>query len=202
MTSANLVKELRERTGAGFMECKRALEETGADLDKAMVFLRERGLAAASKKAGRVANDGRVHAYIHANAKIGVLVEINCETDFVARTDDFQGFCNDVAMHIAAANPRFLDKESVDAADLDRERSIFRTQAEASGKKGPVIDKIVEGKIGKYYEEVCLLQQRFVKDSDKTIEALTKEMIAKLGENIGIRRFARFQLGDGPKANG
>jgi elongation factor Ts len=198
---ASLVKELREKTGAGFMECKRALEASNADLDKATTYLRERGLAAASKKAGRSANDGRVHSYIHGNGKLGVLVEVNCETDFVARTDDFVNFVNDVAMHIAAANPRYLDKDSVPAEDLEKEKGIFRVQAEQSGKKGPVVEKIVEGKIGKFYEENCLVNQKFVKDPDKSIEALVKEAIAKLGENITVKRFVRFQLGEGNKPN-
>ncbi len=204
MTEASLVKELRERTGAGMMECKKALVETQNDIDKAIVYLREKGIAGASKKAGRSANDGRVHSYIHGTGKIGVLVEINCETDFVARTDDFVKFTNDVCMHIAAANPRYLNKEQVPNHDIEGERSILKAQAEAQGKKGPVVDKIVDGRISKFYEENCLLQQRFVKDPDKTIESLLKEMIAKLGENMSIRRFARFQLGEGlsaPKAD-
>jgi len=193
---ANLVKELREKTGAGFMECKRALEASNADIEKATDYLRERGLAAAAKKAGRSANDGRVHAYIHGTGKIGVLVEVNCETDFVARTDDFVGFVNDIAMHIAAANPRYLDKTAVPAEDLEREKNVFRGQAEQSGKKGPVVEKIVEGKINKFFEENCLLYQKFVKDPDKTIEGLVKEAIARLGENIAIKRYARYQLGE------
>ncbi len=191
------IKELRERTGAGFLDCKKALAENENNIDKAIEFLRQKGLAAAVKKAGRVANQGLVHSYIHAGGKIGVLVEINCETDFVANTDEYKAFVSDVAMHIAAANPRFLNKEQVTQVDLDREKAVFVAQAEASGKKGPVIEKIVEGKMGKFYEEVCLIQQRFVKDPDKTIEELTKAMIMKLGENIAIRRFARFQLGEG-----
>ena len=199
-TGANTVKELRERTGAGFMECKKALLETKNDIEKAITYLREKGLAAASKKAGRIANDGRIHAYIHGNGKIGVMVEVNCETDFVARTDAFQEFVNDVAMHVAALNPRYLTKEQVGSEDMEKERGILRAQAEQQGKKGPVIDKIVEGRLNKFYEENCLLQQRFVKDNEKTIEILVKEMIAKLGENISIRRFARFQLGEGMKA--
>ncbi len=191
------IKELRERTGAGFLDCKKALAENGNDMEKAIEFLRQKGLAAAVKKAGRAANQGLVSSYIHAGGKIGVLVEINCETDFVANTDEYKAFVNDVAMHIAAANPRFLNKEQVTQADLDREKAVFVAQAEASGKKGPVIEKIVEGKMGKFYEEVCLVNQRFVKDPDKTVEDLVKGMIAKLGENISIRRFARFQLGEG-----
>lgn len=196
-TDANLVKELRERTGAGMMECKKALTESANNIDKAITYLREKGLASAAKKAGRAANDGRIHAYIHGNGKVGVMVEVNCETDFVARTDDFQNFVNDVAMHIAAMNPRYLTKDEVPGGDIEAERKILKAQAEESGKKGPVVDKIVDGRINKFYEENCLLQQRFVKDNDKTIEVLSKEMIAKLGENIAIRRFARFQLGEG-----
>jgi len=191
------IKELRERTGAGFLDCKKALAENGNNMDKAIEFLRQKGLAAAVKKAGRAANQGLVQSYIHAGGKIGVLVEINCETDFVANTDEYKAFVSDVAMHIAAANPRFLNKEQVTEADLEKEKAVFRAQAEASGKKGPVVDKIIEGKMGKFYEEVCLMNQRFVKDPDKTIEDLLKGMIAKLGENMQIRRYARFQLGEG-----
>jgi len=197
VTEATLVKELREKTGAGFMDCKKALAETGNDIEKAMTFLREKGLAAAAKKAGRAANEGRIQSYIHGEGKIGVLVEVNCETDFVARTDEFQGLVRDIAMHIAAAAPRYLDKSSVSEADLDKERAIFRVQAEESGKKGPVVDKIVEGKIGKFYEENCLVHQKFVKNPDLTVEALLKNAIAKLGENMAIKRFVRFQLGEG-----
>ncbi len=197
-SSATQVKELRERTGAGFMECKRALEETG-DIDKAIDFLRQKGLASAHKKQGRAANDGRIHSYIHGNGKVGVLVEVNCETDFVAKTDEFQNFVNNVALHIAAASPRYLTKDEVPAAEADKEKAIFRIQAEESGKKGPVIEKIVEGKIGKFYEEICLLHQKYVKEPEKSIEDLVKETIAKLGENIAIRRFVRFQLGEGAK---
>jgi elongation factor Ts len=196
VSEAILVKELREKTGAGFMDCKKALLETGHDIEKAMTYLREKGLAAAAKKAGRAAHDGRVMAYIHGEGKIGVLVEVNCETDFVARTDEFQALVRDVAMHIAAASPRYLDKESVPAEDLEKERAVFKVQAEESGKKGPVIDKIVEGKLSKFYEENCLIHQKFVKDPNLTIEALIKNAIATLGENMTIRRFARFQLGE------
>lgn len=196
MSDANTVKELRERTGAGFMDCKRALLETGGDIEKAITFLREKGIASASKKAGRSANDGLIHSYLHGTGKLGVMAEINCETDFVARTDDFKGFVNDVCMHIAAANPQFLSKEVVPAAALEQERARLKADAEKSGKTGPILEKIVEGRINKYFEETCLLQQRFVKDTDKTIEELVKEMIAKLGENIQIRRFSRFQLGE------
>lgn len=194
--SAELVKELRDRTGAGFMECKKALAETGGNVEKAIDYLREKGMASANKKAGRSANDGKVHAYIHGNGKLGVLLEVNCETDFVAKTEDFQTLVNNVAMHVAAANPRYLNKESVPAEDVEKEKAIFRVQAEESGKKGPVVEKIVEGKVGKFYEENCLLQQKYIKEPEKSIEALLKETIAKLGENIQIRRFARFQLGE------
>lgn len=200
MSEAILVKELREKTGAGFMDCKKALLESGNDIDKAMTYLREKGLAAAAKKAGRAANEGRVQSYIHGDGKIGVLVEVNCETDFVARTDEFQNLVRDIAMHIAAASPRYLDKDGVPAEDLEKEKAIFRVQAEESGKKGPVVEKIVEGKIGKFYEENCLVNQKFVKDPDLSIEALLKNAIAKLGENMAIKRFVRFQLGESAKA--
>jgi elongation factor Ts len=195
VVNANVVKELREKTGAGFMECKKALAETGNDMDKAIQYLREKGIAGAAKKAGRAANEGRIHSYIHGG-KIGVMVEVNCETDFVAKTDEFQDFANNIAMHIAAASPRYLDKDAVPAEDLEKEKQIFRVQAETSGKKGPVIEKIVEGKINKFYEENCLLHQAYVREPDKNIQTLVKETIAKLGENIAIRRFVRFQLGE------
>lgn len=194
--SAQTVKELRERTGAGFVDCKKALEENGLDVDRAIQYLREKGLAAAAKKAGRAANDGLVSSYIHAGGKIGVLIEVNCETDFVARTEQFQALVRDLAMHVAAANPRYLDKAAVPAADVENEKKIIKIQAEESGKKGPVVDKIVEGKISKFYEENCFLHQKFVKDPDTTIEALVKNAIATLGENITVKRYARFQLGE------
>lgn len=200
MSEATLVKELRERTGAGFMDCKKALVESGNDIEKAMTYLREKGLAAAAKKAGRAAHEGRVQSYIHGEGKIGVLVEVNCETDFVARTDEFQSLVKDIAMHIAAASPRYLDQTSVPESDLEKEKAIFRVQAEESGKKGPVVEKIVEGKMGKFYEENCLVHQKFVKNPDLTIEALLKNAIATLGENMTIRRFARFQVGEGASA--
>jgi len=178
------------------MECKKALLESGNNIEKAIDYLRQKGLANALKKASREVNDGRIHSYIHGGGKIGVMVEVNCETDFVARTDDFTNFVNDIALHIAAANPRYLTKDEVPGGDIEKEKAILRAQAEEQGKKGPVIDKIVEGRISKFYEENCLIQQRFVKDPDKTIEELVKGAIAKLGENIAIRRFARFQLGE------
>ena len=200
MTEATLVKELRDKTGAGFMDCKKALANSDNNIEKAIIFLREKGLAAASKKAGREANEGRVLAYIHGEGKIGVLIEVNCETEFVARTDEFQEFVRNVAMHIAAANPRYLNKEAVPAKDIESEQSIFRKQAEDSGKKGPVIDKIIEGKINKFFEENCLVNQRYVRDPDQTIENLVKSQVAKLGENISIKRYERYQLGESTKA--
>ncbi|MSP18134.1 MAG: translation elongation factor Ts [Bdellovibrionales bacterium] len=200
MTEATLVKELRDKTGAGFMDCKKALANSDNNIEKAIIFLREKGLASASKKAGREANEGRVLAYIHGEGKIGVLIEVNCETDFVARTDEFQEFVRNVAMHIAAANPRYLNKEAVPAKDIESEQSIFRKQAEDSGKKGPVIDKIIEGKINKFFEENCLVNQRYVRDPDQTIENLVKSQVAKLGENISIKRYERYQLGESTKA--
>jgi elongation factor Ts len=171
------------------------LSESSNDIEKAIIFLREKGLAAAAKKAGRTANEGRVYSYIHGEGKIGVMLEVNCETDFVARTDEFQEFARNIAMHVAAASPRYLNKEAVPESDIVQEKAIFAKQAEESGKKGPVIEKIVEGKLNKFFEEVCLVHQKYVRDPEKTIEALVKEQIAKLGENISIRRFVRFQLG-------
>ena len=181
------------------MECKKALVESANDMEKAITYLRERGLAMAAKKSGRAANEGRIHSYIHSNCKIGVMLEVNCETDFVARTDDFQNLCNDLAMHVAAANPKYLSRDQVPAAELEKEKDVLRNQAAGSGKPPQVIEKIVEGKIGKFYEENCLLEQKFVKDPDHSIESLVKAAIAKLGENIGIKRYARFQLGEGAK---
>jgi elongation factor Ts len=195
--TAQMVKELRERTGAGMMDCKWALGEAGGDMEKAIDLLRKKGLAAAAKKAGRVAAEGAVGSYIHAGGKIGVLVEVNCETDFVARTDQFQELVRDIAMHIAAAEPRAISRDEVTADDLERERAIFREQALASGKPEAVVDRIVAGKLEKYYAEYVLLEQPFVKDPDKTIGQLVQERIAKIGENIVVRRFARFRLGEG-----
>ncbi len=195
--TAQMVKELRERTGAGMMDCKWALGEAGGDMEKAIDLLRKKGLAAAAKKAGRVAAEGAVGSYIHAGGKIGVLVEVNCETDFVARTDQFQELVRDIAMHVAAAEPRFVRREEVTADDLERERAIFREQALASGKPEAVVDRIVTGKLEKYYAEYVLLEQPFVKDPDKTVGQLVQERIAKLGENIVVRRFTRYRLGEG-----
>jgi elongation factor Ts len=197
MVTAQMVKELRERTGAPMMDCKSALTETQGDMEKAVDFLRKKGLAAAAKKAGRIAAEGAVGSYIHGGGKLGVLVEVNCETDFVARTDEFQELVRDIAMHIAAAEPRFVRREEVTQDVLDREREIFRDQATASGKPANVVEKIVTGKMEKYYAEFVLLEQPFVKDSDKTVGQLITERIAKIGENIQIRRFVRFKLGEG-----
>ena len=194
--SANAVKELREKTGAGMMDCKKALAETGGDVQKAIDHLRQKGLAAAAKKADRVATDGAVGAYVHPGGKIGVLVEINCETDFVARTAEFQSLLKDLAMQVAAANPRYLRREEVPAAELDKEKAIYRQQALETGKPEKVVDKIVEGKIERFYSEACLLEQAFIKDPDKKVTDIVNESIGRLGENIQIRRFSRYHLGE------
>ena len=195
--TAALVKELRERTGAGMMDCKKALAATEGDMDKAIDFLREKGLAAAAKKAGRIAAEGLVESYIHGGGRIGVLVEVNCETDFVAKTDAFKTLVKDIAMHIAAANPSYLRREEVPTAELEHEKMVLSEQARNEGKPEKIIEKMVTGRIEKYYKEVCLLEQPFVKDPDKTISDLITESIAKIGENISIRRFTRYQLGEG-----
>lgn len=195
--TAALVKELRERTGAGMMDCKKALSATDGDLEKAIDFLREQGLAAAAKKAGRVAAEGLVEAYIHGGGRIGVLVEVNCETDFVAKTDAFKELVKDIAMHIAATNPSYLKREEVPTAELEHEQAVLAEQARNEGKPEKIIEKMVAGRIEKYYKEVCLMEQPFVKDPDKTISDLITESIAKIGENISIRRFTRYQLGEG-----
>jgi elongation factor Ts len=194
--SAQLVKELREISGAGMMDCKRALEETQGDLDEAVKLLRMKGMAAADKKSARTANEGLIDSYIHATGKLGVLVEINCETDFVARNEEFRAFAHDVAMHVAAANPRYVRREDVPEDVVASETEIYTAQARESGKPEQVWPKIVEGKLNKWYEHVVLLEQPFVKDSDKTIDGYRREMIAKIGENIEIRRFIRYQLGE------
>ncbi|MFB3904313.1 MAG: translation elongation factor Ts [Acidobacteriota bacterium] len=194
--TAEQVKELREKTGAGMMECKRALSEADGDVSKAVTILRQRGLAAAEKKAGRQTREGLVASYIHAGGKLGVLVEINCETDFVARTDDFQELVRDIAMQVAAANPLCVRREDANEADLNREREIYRKQAEGTGKPEPVIAKIVEGKLNKYFSEIALYEQPFIKDPQITIQDLIKAKIAKLKENISVRRFARFKVGE------
>jgi len=194
--SAQLVKELRDRTGAGFSDCRAALVETGGDIEKAVDVLRKKGQAAAAKKAQRATSEGLVSCYIHAGGRIGVLVEINCESDFVARTEDFQRLCHDVAMHIAALDPRFLRREEVTQEVLDRERDIYREHAKTTGKPAPVIEKIVTGKMEKFYEENCLYEQHFIKDEGVTIKELVDQAIAKVGENITIRRFSRFKVGE------
>jgi elongation factor Ts len=195
--SASVVKELREKTGAGMMDCKKALAETEGDVRKAIDYLRQKGLAAAAKKADRAAADGAVGAYVHPGGKIGVLVEINCETDFVARTGEFQTLLKDIAMQVAAANPRYIRREDVSPSELDKEKEIYRQQALETGKPEKVIDKIVKGKIDRFYSEVCLLEQSFIKDPDKTISTVINDAIARLGENIQVRRFARYHLGEG-----
>ena len=197
MITANQVKELREMTGAGMMDCKKALTETGGDMEKAVVFLREKGLSAAAKKSGRIATEGVVETYIHGGGKIGVMVELNCETDFVAKTDEFKELAKDIAMHIAAAKPEYLNSDEVPAEILEQEKEILKAQALNEGKPEKIIEKMVEGRIAKFYKDVCLLDQQFVKDSDKTISQLITEKIAKLGENISIRRFTRYELGEG-----
>ncbi|TJY43161.1 translation elongation factor Ts [Cohnella pontilimi] len=195
--SAADVKTLRERTGAGMLDCKKALEEANGDLTKASELLREKGLAAAAKKGDRIATEGVVESYIHAGGRIGVLVEVNCETDFVAKTDQFRSFVKDIAMQIAAANPKFLSREEVSQEELDKEKEILRNQALNEGKPEKIVDKMVEGRMNKYYEENCLMEQAFVKDPDKNITTLLNEKIAAIGEKISIRRFARFELGEG-----
>jgi len=195
--SASMVKELRDRTGAGMMDCKKALTENGGDIEKAVTYLREKGLAAAAKKSGRVAAEGLIESYIHGAGRIGVLVEVNCETDFVALTDDFKGLVRDIAMQIAAAKPEFIAREEVPAEILEKEREILRAQAINEGKPEKIADKMVEGRIEKYYKDVCLLEQPFIKDTNFTIQQLLTDKIAKIGENISIRRFARYELGEG-----
>ncbi|MCR2805043.1 translation elongation factor Ts [Paenibacillus soyae] len=195
--SASAVKELRERTGAGMLDCKKALDETGGDVEKAIALLREKGLAAAANKAGRIATEGVVESYIHAGGRIGVLVEVNCETDFVAKTDQFREFARDIAMQIAAANPKFVRREEVPADEIEKEKEILKNQALNEGKPEKIVEKMVEGRISKYYEEYCLLEQSFIKDPDKTISELLNEKISKIGENISIRRFVRYELGEG-----
>ena len=195
--SASTVKELREKTGAGMMDCKKALAETGGDVPKAIDYLRQKGLAAAARKADRVATDGAVGAYVHAGGKIGALVEINCETDFVARTTEFQILLKDIAMQVAAASPRYVRREEIPAAELEREKEIYRRQALESGKPEKIVDKIVDGKLERFYSEVCLVEQSFIKDSDKKILDVVNDAIARLGENIQVRRFTRYHLGEG-----
>jgi elongation factor Ts len=192
---AKLVKELREKSGAPMGDCLKALQEAKGEMEAAFVVLRKRGMATAAKKASRTTNEGAVGTYIHAGGKIGVLVELNCESDFVARTEDFQELLRDVAMHIAAADPRFVSRDEVTAEDLEREKEIYRAQAAATGKPANIIEKMLDGKLGKFYEEFCLLDQPFIKDQSQTIAQIVATKVAKLGENISIRRFARFKVG-------
>ena len=192
---AKQVKELREKSGAPMGDCLKALQEANGEMEAAFVVLRKRGMASAAKKASRTTNEGAVGTYIHAGGKIGVLVELNCESDFVARTDDFQELLRDIAMHIAATDPRFVSREDVTAADLEREKDIYRAQAAATGKPANIIEKMLEGKLGKFYEEFCLLDQPFIKDQSQTIAQIVATKVAKLGENISVRRFARFKVG-------
>jgi elongation factor Ts len=192
---AKLVKELREKSGAPMGDCLKALQEAKGDMEDAFVVLRKRGMASAAKKASRTTNEGAVGTYIHAGGKIGVLIELNCESDFVARTDDFQELLRDVAMHIAAVDPRFVSREDVTEADIEREKDVYRAQAAASGKPPAIVEKMLEGKLAKFYEEFCLLDQPFIKESSQTIAQLIASKVAKLGENISVRRFARFKVG-------
>ena len=196
--TAQLVKQLRERTGAGMMECKSALTETKGDLPEAEVVLRKRGITSAVKKASRTTKQGLIATYIHHGGQLGVLVEVNCESDFVARTDDFQGLVHDLAMHIAAADPQFIRKEDVTPAALEKEKDIQRARALAEGKPEKIIEKIIEGRLSKFYEEICLYEQPFVKENTLTVDQLIKTKIAKLGENIVVSRFVRFKVGDAP----
>lgn len=198
--TAQLVKQLRERTGAGMMECKSALTESKGDLPEAEVVLRKRGITSAAKKASRSTKQGLIGTYIHHGGQLGVLVEVNCESDFVARTDDFQGLVHDLAMHIAAADPQFVRKEDVTPAALEKEKEIQRARALAEGKPEKIVDKIIEGRLSKFYEEICLYEQPFVKENTLTVDQLIKTKIAKLGENIVVSRFVRFKVGDAPSA--
>jgi elongation factor Ts len=197
MITADMVKQLRERTGAGMMDCKKALTEKNGDVEKAIEFLREKGLAAAAKKSGRIAAEGLVESYIHGNGRIGVLVEVNIETDFAAKNDEFKTLVKDIAMQIAAAKPEFVSREEVPTDMLDKEKEILRAQALNEGKPEKIIEKMVEGRVEKYYKEICLLEQPWVKDPDKTIKQLVTEKIATIGENINVRRFVRFERGEG-----
>lgn len=195
--SAQSVKELREKTGVGMMDCKKALTEANGDMEQAIVLLRKKGLASAQKKASRVAAEGMIGHYIHMGGKIGVLIEVNCETDFAGRSDDFQTLVKDLAMHVAAANPRYVKRDEVPEEELNKEKEIYKDQARASGKPENIIEKIAEGKLGAYYQIVCLYDQAFVKDPNVTVEQLINNLIAKIGENIRVRRFVRYQTGEG-----
>ncbi len=193
--TAQTVKELRDKTGAGMMDCKKALNETDGDVEKAINYLREKGISKAAKRAGRATSEGIIYSYIHPGSKLGVLLEVTCETDFVARNDEFQNFAKDIAMQIAAANPIAIKREDIDQKLIDTEREIYRQLALNEGKPEKIIDKIVDGKIEKYFAESCLLEQPFVKDNDRKMNDILTELIAKIGENVAIKRFARFMLG-------
>src|SRR5215470_10338075 len=193
---AKMVKELRDKTGAPFGDCKNALVEANGDIEQAVIILRKKGVAMAGKKASRTTNEGSVASYIHAGGKIGVLLELNCESDFVARTDDFKELLHDISMHIAATDPKYIRREDVTPEDYQREKEIYRSQAAATGKPAPVVEKIVEGKMAKFYEEVCLLDQPFIKEQTISVHQLIASKVGKLGENITVRRFARFKVGD------
>ncbi|NLL57938.1 MAG: translation elongation factor Ts [Firmicutes bacterium] len=197
MITAEMVKELRTLTGAGMMDCKKALLETGGDKEKAINYLREKGLAKAAKRAGRIAAQGVVDSYIHLGGKVGVMVEVNCETDFVARNEEFRAFARDICLQVAATNPAYLSREDVPEEVIENEKEILRRQAANEGKPEKIIDKIVNGRIEKFFQENCLLEQPFIKDQDKTVKDLLTEKIAKIGENIIIRRFVRFEMGEG-----
>jgi elongation factor Ts len=197
MISASMVKELRQRTGAGMMDCKKALQEVDGDMDKAVEQLREKGLAAAAKKAGRIAAEGLVESYIHSGGRIGVLVEVNCETDFVAKTDEFKSFVRDIAMHIAASNPEYISRDDVPEDFIAKEKEILKAQALNEGKPEKIVEKMVQGRIEKLYKEICLLEQPFVKDTDKEVRDIVTEKISTIGENINIRRFVRYEKGEG-----
>jgi len=191
-----MVKELRQATSAGVLDCRKALEESGGDFDKAVAHLREKGLAAAAKRAGRQASDGRVEAYVHPGSRIAVMLELNCETDFVARTDDFKTLAHDLALHIAFAAPHYLTRQDVPEGVLESERAIYRAQALQEGKPANVVDRIVEGRLEKFYQQTCLMEQPFVRDEDRTIQDLVTEAIAKFGENVVLRRFVRYAVGE------
>lgn len=197
MITASEVKALRERTGVGMMDCKKALTDANGDMDRAIEILREKGLAAAAKKSGRIAAEGIVESYIHLGGRIGVMVEVNCETDFVAKTPEFKSFVRDIAMHIAAAKPEYVNRDEVPAAVLEKEKEILRVQALNEGKPEKIVERMVEGRLKKFYEDNCLLDQNFVKDPDKTIQNLITEKIATIGENISVRRFVRYEMGEG-----
>ena len=194
--TAEMVKQLRDKTGAGMMDCKGALAEANGDMEKAIEILRKKGVASATKRAGRATKEGVVGHYIHMGGKVGVLAEVNCETDFVARTDDFQALAKEIAMHIAAADPRYVSRDQVPAAELEKEKDIYRGQFEGSGKPANVVDKIVEGKLGSYYSQVCLLDQPSVRDPNVTVQQMLQAATAKTGENITVTRFVRFKLGE------